>query len=115
MGVLIKEGENYPAKDWRSGHGSKGPWAFFRVKATKGYDQITVWAANPEQIVNPASVKIVEIKAVDLKGRKDERTGKWYPDYSITAVLEKTDDIRFGEGDINKTEEDFVNSLFFGG
>lgn len=115
MAVVIKAGEIYPAKEWRSGQGSKGPWGFFRVKATKGYDKITVWASNPDQIVNPASIKIVEIKAVELKGRKDENTGRWYSDYSVTAVLEKTDDIRFGEGDISKTEEDFVNSLFFGG
>ena len=111
--VTIKVGETYPAKNFRSGVGSKGAWAVFHGKAQKGYDTINVWASNPDEVVNAAGLKIKSIDSVTLKARQDPKTNQWFKDYSITATLEKTEDVRFGgEQDMDKAEADFVNSLF---
>lgn len=112
MAITVKPGEVYPAKDFRTGQGSKGAWALFKIKAAKGYDSINIWASNPDGLANAASLKIVSIDNVELRSRLDEKSGKWYKDYNVTATLEKTEDVRFGGGDLAKTEEDFVNSLF---
>ena len=112
MAVTVKAGETYPAKDFRTGRGAKGAWALFKVKAEKGYDTINIWATNPEGLENAAGLKVKRIETVELKARLDEKTNRWYRDYNITAELVKTEDVRFGEKDMAKDEEDFVNSLF---
>lgn len=112
MSVVVKAGETYPAKDFRTGTGAKGAWALFKVKAEKGYDTINIWASNPEGLANAAGLKIKRIEAVEVKSRLDEKTNRWYKDYNVTAELVKTEDVRFGEKDQAKNEDDFVNSLF---
>lgn len=112
MSINVKLNEIYNCPDLREGEGTKGRWAFFRVKAKKGYDQICVWASNPNDIHAATAVKILSIENVDLKSRLDEKSGKWFKDYNVTCKLERAESGRQGAGSgFVETEED-INKLF---
>lgn len=89
MSIKIKAGEVYKCPDMRLGESDKGAWAFFKVKAAKGYDSMNIWATNPQDIKGAQAVRIVKIDVVELKSRLDERSQKWYKDYNVTCTLEK--------------------------
>lgn len=112
MSVKVKVGETYECPELRSGEGAKGAWAFFRLKAAKGYDTINVWASNPLNVKSAAAVKVLSIDQVELKSRLDEKSQKWYKDYNVTCTLERTEISRQGAGSgFVDTEED-INKLF---
>lgn len=112
MSINIKVGEVYECADFRSGESAKGKWAFFKVKAKKGFDAVNVWASNPQSIPNATAVKVLSIDNVELKSRLDERSQKWYKDYNVTATLERAESARQGAGSgFTETEED-INALF---
>lgn len=98
MSINIKVGETYECTDFKEGEGSRGKWAFFRVKAKKGYDVVNVWASNPDSVHAATAVKVKSIDNVELKSRLDERSNKWYKDYNVTATLERVESGRQGAG-----------------
>lgn len=111
-GLNVKVGAVYECPELRSGEGQRGAWAFFKIKAKKGYDSLNVWASNPQSINGATAVKVVSIDAVELKSRLDERSQKWYKDYNVTATLERAESGRQGAGSgFMDTEED-INKLF---
>ncbi len=114
MAVVIKVGEIYPCADMRSGEGNKGAWAFFPVRAKKGYDKIKVWASNPGEIRNAASVQIVSIDAVELKAYLNNQTEKWEKDYTCTCTLKQIETRKKSQGAANftPTSEEELNDLF---
>lgn len=98
MSVTVKPGEVYECNDMRFGESSKGDWAFFSVNAKKGYDKIKIFAKNPTAVRDAKAVKVMSIENVELKSRLDERSGKWFKDYTVTAVLEQAESSRQGSG-----------------
>ena len=106
MAIKVKVGEVYDCPDMRSGVSDKGEWAFFRVKAKKGTDSVIVWSSNASAVKNAKAVKILRIDEVNLKARLDERSGKWYKDYSVTAKMELAAG-RQGAG-TSQTPEEFM-------
>lgn len=96
--IRIKVGEVIECPELREGDGARGKWAFFRVKAKKGYDVVNVWASNPDNIHAATAVKILSIDQVELKSRLDERSQKWFKDYNVTAKLERAESGRQGAG-----------------
>lgn len=112
MSINVKVGEVYECTDFRSGEGQRGAWAFFKVKAKKGYDAMNVWASNPQSINGATAVKIVSIDNVELKSRLDERANKWYKDYNVTATLERAESARQGAGSGFIEAEEDINKLF---
>lgn len=112
MAINVKVGEVYDCPDLKSGQGNRGKWAFFKVKAKKGYDVVNVWASNPESINAAKAVKVLAIENVELKSRLDENSQKWYKDFNVTAKLERAESGRQGAGSgFMDTEED-INKLF---
>lgn len=109
MSINIKIGAVYPATDFRSGSGAKGAWAFFKVKAKKGYDQVNVWAANADGLSYAPAFKVEAITNVELKSRLDERTQRWYKDYNVTAKLSPAE--AKGEDPAEMTEAD-IDKMF---
>ena len=111
-GLNVKVGTVYECPELRCGEGQRGAWAFFRVKAKKGYDSLNVWASNPANINGATAVKVISIDNVELKSRLDERSQKWYKDYNVTCTLERAESGRQGAGSgFVDTEED-INKLF---
>ncbi len=85
--IELKEGMILPLTEARSGDGRRGPWYFVPARAEKGHDRITIWAANPQEAANLKGVaKLEKIRSVKLSARKGS-DDKWYPDYSVEAVL----------------------------
>lgn len=112
MAINIKLNAVYECPDLKEGESGKGKWAFFHVKAKKGYDAINVWATNPVDIHAAKAVRVLSIENVELKSRLDERSNKWYKDYNVTCKLERTEAGRQGAGSgFIDTEED-INKLF---
>ena len=115
-GLNVKVGEVYECPELRCCESGKVKWAFFKVKAKKGYDTLNVWASNPANISGATAVKVISIDNVELKSRLDERSNKWYKDYNVTATLERAESGRQGAGSgFVDADEDFLNNLFLGG
>lgn len=112
MSVKVKVGEIYDCPELRSGESGKGAWAFFRLKAAKGYDTINVWASNPMNIKNATAVKILSIDQVEMKSRLDEKSQKWFKDYNVTCQLERAESARQGAGSGFVDAEEDINKLF---
>ena len=112
MSINIKVGETYECVDFKEGEGSRGKWAFFKVKAKKGYDVVNVWASNPDSVHAVTAVKVKSIDNVELKSRLDERSQKWYKDYNVTCTLERAESARQGAGSGFMDSEEDINKLF---
>lgn len=109
MSVKVSVGEVYNCGEMKRGESTKGEWAVFPVKAAKGYDNIKVWATNPQDIKGAQAVRIVKIDRVDLKSRLDEKSQKWFKEYAVTATLEKA---LANGGDFMPGNLDDLNSIF---
>lgn len=112
MSVKLKVGEVYDCPELRSGESGKGAWAFFRLKAPKGYDSMNVWASNPINIKGATAVKVISIDHVELKSRLDEKSQKWFKDYNVTCTLERAASGRQGAGSGFVDSEEDINKLF---
>lgn len=113
MGVVVKPGLVIPAgTNLKSGKSAKGAWAFALVKAQKGYDTIKVWASNAEDIIGALAIEVVSIDAVELKSRLDEKSGKWFKDYSFTATVRECEVPKGKDEDFVPTDEEDINNLF---
>lgn len=86
--VEVREGMMIPLTDAKSGTGAKGDWFLVPLKAEKGSDRITVWALNPQKAKTLVKcAKVARIGSVKLSARQYQ--DKWYPEYSVNAVLEQ--------------------------
>ena len=112
MAITIKPGEIYECEDMHFGESAKGDWAFFSVKAKKGYDRIKIFAKNPNAVRDAKAVKVISIENVELKSRLDERTQKWFKDYTVTATLEQAESARQGSGSAWADSPDEVDAIF---
>lgn len=112
MAITIKPGEVYECTEMKVGESSRGDWAFFNVLAKKGYNKVKVFAKNPASIRDAKAVKVISIDQVELKSRLDERNGKWYTDYTVTATLEKAESARQGGGSAWEDTPDSVDKMF---
>lgn len=84
MAVKLKVDDVYT--EIKQGVGSKGRWGFATARAEKGYDRITVWFANPDDIPEGAyAVKVDEITEVGTENK--QVNGKWYTQYYIRAKV----------------------------
>ena len=112
MAINIKPNTIYDCPDLKEGESGKGKWAFFHVKAKKGYDAVTVWASNPIDIHAATAVKVLSIDNVELKSRLDERSQKWFKDYNVTARLERAESGRQGAGSGFMDAPDDLSDVF---
>lgn len=105
--VDVKIGTKIPKDALKSGTTKEGKlWLVGTVKAEKGYDQIDVWAVNPEVGVD-SEVEITSINAVKKSARKyTDKDGneKWADVYAVNAFLKATETIP--EGFSKLSEED---------
>lgn len=113
MAVNVKPSEVYACTDLRSGDSQRGAWAFFKVKAQKGYDTINIWATNPDAIKGAQAAKVIRIDNVELKARLNEKNGQWYKDFNVTCTLERAsaDAVTVKEGKSGrpaKSDDDFL-------
>ena len=84
MAVKVKTDEIYT--EIKQGVGAKGSWGFAIARAEKGYDRITIWFANPEDIPEGTyAIKVDEIKEVATENK--QVNGKWYTQYNIRAKV----------------------------
>lgn len=112
MSVTLKTGDVVNAKLMKSGQGQKGPWAFVQKKAEKGYDTITIWAVNPDDIKDAGAVKVLSIEEASITNTKKETPSgpKWYTNYNVRAKLEKVEG--YQSGDQWVTAEDDLEDIF---
>lgn len=86
MAVKIKVGEVYT--EIKTGvSAKKGKWGCAVARAEKGYDRITIWFTNPEDIPDDTyAVRLVEITESYTENK--EVNGKWYTQYNARARVE---------------------------
>ena len=82
MAVTVKVGEVYT--EIKTGTSAKGKWGNATARAEKGYDRITIWFTNPEEIPEDVyAVMVNEIKEVGTLNKQVD--GKWYTQYYARA------------------------------
>ena len=113
MGLNIKVGQVYDCVDLKEGNSqTHGKWAFFKVKAKKGYDTINVWATNPDALHAATAAKVLSIDNVELKSRLDDRSQKWFKDYNVTCTVERAESARQGAGSGFMSADDDLSDVF---
>ena len=85
--VKVEIGTVVPKATIKSGSGDKGRWLFGKIKAEKGYDEITVWATNPDDLNPTCDQTVVSIESVSKTNKKSTTDGKWYNYYNVNAML----------------------------
>ena len=96
--IEIKKGQIITVSEKaRSGEGQNGKYIMIPVEAEKGYDKITVWAANASDfdISGKGSVRVREILSVKKSKRKYQE--KFYDNYDCNCTLEAVEDVAFGD------------------
>ena len=84
MAVKVKADDIYT--EIKQGVGAKGSWGFAIARAEKGYDRITIWFANPEDI--PEGTYAISVDAIEEAAITNKQVdGKWYTQYNITAKV----------------------------
>ena len=91
--IYIKPNDREPlqAHKCRSGmHGSR-PWEWIKVKGSgKDRKTITLWIENtPSGIEEGDWFRVKEIRDAKYKSMKDEKTGEWQAEFSLTVTVEK--------------------------
>lgn len=87
--IKIEKGEIYRAVRARSGDGDKGPWELVAVADERNEKRtITIFVSNAITNIHEGQrFKVKEIVNVKY-GWKQDRTGNWRPDTTISAVIE---------------------------
>ena len=88
--VQIKAGTVVPRETLKSGEKDGRKWLGGRVDALRGYDKITVWADNADELKTDEDLQVVSISAVTKKNKKytaEDGTEKWVDQYEINATL----------------------------
>ena len=91
--IYIKPNDREPlqAHKCRSGmHGSR-PWEWIKVKGSgKDRKTITLWIENtPSGIEEGDWFRVKEIRDAKYKSMKDDKTGEWQAEFSLTVTVEK--------------------------
>lgn len=110
--VKVKMGDVLPANEMKSGTGQRGAWAMIPVKAEKGYDKITIWATNPDDIKGAKAVKVLSIEEASLSKSKKvgaDGTEKWYDNCNLQCKLSREEGRFSGGGDFVPVEDDLDN------
>lgn len=116
--VEVEAGKVYNTTEKKCGMGKNGEYMMFIVKAEKGYDKITVWAAEGTITKDLKSADAAKVKTI-RKVRKSARqfNGKWMENYDVIADLEpvtvKNTDVAFNEFMAGPSDKD-IEDLFFG-
>lgn len=91
MKVELKKGSVIDASETSYGTNRNGNlWGRARLKAEKGYNEITVWFNNPEVAQRSHNVVITEIESIAVTDRKymaKDGTEKWIKDYSANVLI----------------------------
>lgn len=88
--VTIKKGTVVLRETLKSGEANGRKWLLGRVDAERGYDKITVWADNADELDTKGDLQVVSISAVYKKNEKyktKEGEEKWIDKYEINATL----------------------------
>lgn len=88
--VELKIGDVISVAEAKKGTSDHGPWMLVPVKAERGFDKVTVWAANAkdaQEIVGYA--KVLTMDDAKISGRKVG--DKWYSDFSVRCTLAQAD------------------------
>ena len=89
MAVKVKVGDVYT--EIKMGvSAKKGKWGFATARAEKGYDRITIWFTNPEDIPEDTyAVRVAELTETYTENK--EVKGKWYTQYNARAKVESVE------------------------
>lgn len=89
--VSLKVGTVISGADIKRGTGQKGAWAMAKIKAEKGYDDITLWVDNLEYVdFGAQALEVTAINRVVYAKRKWEKkdgTVEWQPQVSANVDL----------------------------
>lgn len=97
--VKVEKGGTYRAAIARSGVSSRGDWELVQVR-DKGTKSITIWPENkPTGIEQGDEFVVKEITEVKLGAR--QVNGVWKDDFSVGAILEKTQTVNDYDFDID--------------
>ena len=89
MSVQVKVGDVYT--ELKMGVSAKGQWGFATARAEKGYDRITIWFTNPENIPEDTyAVRVAEITEVGTQN-KQLKDGRWVTQYYARAKMESVE------------------------
>ena len=118
MSLKLEAGKVYPLTDGlKSGISKQNKkYAFFRVKAEKGTDSITVWIDNPDAVKNATAVKILTINGLGISNSKKEMPGMdkpyWYKNYDAHVTVEAAAGVGSWK---DEPDEDELNKIFGAG
>ena len=86
MAVTVKPGEIYA--DVSMGVSAKGRWGKALAKAEKGYDKITIWFSNADDLPDEVyAVAIDEINEVELSHSRSKDGTKWFDNFTCRAKV----------------------------
>ena len=88
--VTIKVGTVVPRETLKKGEANGRKWLLGRVDAERGYDKITVWADNADELNTDGDLQVVSISSVAKKNEKwttKEGEEKWIDKYEVNATL----------------------------
>ena len=88
MAVKVKVDDVYT--EIKMGASAKGQWGQAIARAEKGYDRVTIWFNNPEDIPEDTyAVRVAEITEVGTENK--QVNGKWYTQYYARAKVESVE------------------------
>ena len=88
MAVKVKVGDIYT--EIKTGESAKGKWGFAVARAEKGYDRITIWFTNPEDI--PSDSYAVRVESIEETYTENKQVnGNWYTQYNARAKVESVE------------------------
>lgn len=86
--MTIREGQILPCNGKKVGRNANGrEYMLFQVWAEKGFDKMTVFAANVEDVKDSVIVKVKKIETVSIVTKKTSQ-GKWLKDVNVYCILE---------------------------
>ena len=84
MAVAVKVGDIYT--EVKTGATAKGTWGSAIARAEKGYDRITIWFTNADEIPEGTfAIKVDEITEVGTQNKQVD--GQWYTQYFARAKV----------------------------
>lgn len=87
--VEVEVGKIYNTTEKKCGSGKGGEYMVFSVKAEKGYDKISVWAAEGTVTKDLKSADAAKVKKIcKVKKTARQLNGKWYDNYDIVCEME---------------------------
>ena len=118
MSLKLEVGGVYPITDGlKTGITKQNKkYAFFRVKADRGTDAITVWVNNPEAAKNATAVKILSIDTIGISNTKKNMPGMdkpyWYKNYDASVTVEAAAGVGSWK---DEPDDDELNKIFGAG